>query len=65
MKDTVYADQTGHFPHLTSKGNIYIMVAIHIYSNCIVMEPMKNRTERQMIQMYQQIVDRLKEVGLT
>ena len=30
LKETIYTDQTGQFPHLSSKGNRYIMVAILI-----------------------------------
>ena len=41
MKDAIYTDQTGQFPHLSSKGNRYIMVAIHIDSNYMAMEAMK------------------------
>ena len=37
-KDTIYTKQTGQYPHLSSKCNIYIMLAIHIDSNYIVME---------------------------
>ena len=64
MKDTIYTDQTGQFPHLSSKGNRYIMVAMHIDSNYIAMEAIKNRTERQMMDTYQRIVDRCKGAGL-
>jgi len=55
MKDTIYTDETGQFPHLSSKDNRYIMVAIHIDSNYIVIEAMKNRTEGQMMETYQKI----------
>ena len=50
MKDTIYTDQTGQFPHKPSKGNRLIMVAIHIDSNYIAMEAMKKRTEGQMME---------------
>ena len=52
LKETIYTDQTGQCPHLSSKGNRYIMVAIHIDTNYIAMEPMKNRTEMQIITAY-------------
>ena len=40
-KDTIYTDQTGQFLHMSNKGNRYIIVAIHIDSNYMVMEAMK------------------------
>eukprot|EP00957_Ditylum_brightwellii_P118907 9068931-Ditylum_brightwellii.AAC.1 len=45
-KGKIYIDQTGKFPVVSSKSNRYIMV-IYVYdANCILVEPMKNRTER-------------------
>ncbi|KAL7547782.1 hypothetical protein ACHAWF_012589 [Thalassiosira exigua] len=49
LQETIYTDQTGKFPYLSSKGNRYIMVAVHIDANYIAMQPMKNRTEGQII----------------
>jgi len=65
LQETIYTDQTGQFPYLSSKGNRYIMVAYHIDANYIAMEPIKNRTEAQMIAIYQRIIDRWKAAGLT
>ena len=33
LQETMYTDQTGMFPYLSSRGNRYIMVAIHIDAN--------------------------------
>ena len=41
------------------------MMAIHIDTNHIAMEPMKNRTEMQIITAYQKIVDKLKAAGMS
>ena len=65
LQETTYTDQTGQFPYLSSEGNRYIMVAYHIDANYIAMEPMKNRTEAQMIATYQRSIDKWKAVGLT
>ena len=35
LQETLYTNQTGKFPHLLSKGNIYIMVATYIDSSYI------------------------------
>ena len=64
-QDLIYTDQTGAFPHVSSRGNRYIMVAVHIDSNYAFQEPMKNRTELEMIRTYQAIVKRMKERNLS
>jgi hypothetical protein len=40
------------------------MVAIHLDANYIFAEPMKNRTEGEMIRVYQKIINRMKAAGL-
>ena len=42
IKDTVYSDQTGKFPTRSRWGNQYIMVMVHIDSNAVLAEPLKN-----------------------
>jgi hypothetical protein len=49
----IHTDQTSAFPHISQRGNRYIMVAIHLDANYIFAEPMRNRTEGEMIRMYQ------------
>ena len=44
-KETMYTDQTGKFPHVSSQRNRYMMVLAHIDLDSIWVEPMKNRTE--------------------
>ena len=41
LKEEIHTDQTGKFPHLYSKVNIYIMVAHNIDANYIFMDTMK------------------------
>ncbi|KAL7523225.1 hypothetical protein ACHAWF_000430, partial [Thalassiosira exigua] len=65
LQETIYTDQTDQFPYLSSKGNRYIMVGVHIDANYIAMEPMKNRPEGQMIEAYERIVTKFKEAGLS
>ena len=65
LKEEIHIDQTGKFPHLSSKGNRYIMVAHNIDANYIFMDTMKNRSESQIMACYQQIVSRMKKAGLT
>jgi hypothetical protein len=40
------------------------MVAIPLNSNYIFAKPMKNRTEGEMIRVYQKIINRMKAAGL-
>ena len=65
LKEEIHKDQTGKFPHLSSKGNRYIMVAHNIDANYIFMDTMKNISEIQMVACYQPIVSRMKKSGLT
>ena len=49
MRETMYTDQTGKFPYISSRGNKYQMVLHELDSNSSWVEPMKNRTEGEMI----------------
>jgi len=52
LTNETHTNQTGAFPHTSQRGNRYIMVAIHLDANYIFAEPMRNRTEREMIRVY-------------
>ena len=64
LTEEIHTDQTGAFPHTSQRGNRYIMVAIHLDANYIFAEPMRNRTEGEMIRVYQKIINRMKAAGL-
>ena len=42
-KDTAYADLTGRFPKISSRGNQYLLVVYDYDSNAIVAEPLKSK----------------------
>jgi hypothetical protein len=63
--ETMYTDQTGRFPHISSRGNRYQMIAFHVDSNSIWVEPMKDRTEGTMIMARSQILKRMKRCKIT
>ena len=65
LQETIYTDQTGMFPYLSSRGNRYLMVAIHVDANYIFLEPMRNRTEHQIVGAYQAIFKRMQQAGLS
>ena len=48
-KATMYSDQTGMFPAVSSKGNKYVMVLHDVDSNLLWAEPMKNQTGGELI----------------
>eukprot|EP00804_Cyclotella_cryptica_P003825 CCRYP_018936-RA/>CCRYP_018936-RA protein AED:0.22 eAED:0.20 QI:0/0/0/1/1/1/2/0/637 len=48
-KADLYTDQTGKFPHVSSRGFCYQMILYHVASNSIWVEPTKNRTEGELI----------------
>eukprot|EP00804_Cyclotella_cryptica_P001906 CCRYP_007349-RB/>CCRYP_007349-RB protein AED:0.31 eAED:0.31 QI:0/-1/0/1/-1/1/1/0/639 len=64
-RDTVYTDQTGKFPHLSSRGHRYQMILYHTDSNSIWVEPTKNRTEGELILAYTRALSRMRACGLS
>ncbi len=59
LSETIHTDQTGGFPFTSQQGNRYIMVAIHLDANYIFNEPMKNRTEGEMMAAYRRTINRM------
>ena len=52
ISGTVATDQSGHFTTTYSKGNKYLMVLHEYDSNTILAEPMKNRSEAELVRSY-------------
>jgi hypothetical protein len=63
-KDIIYTDQTGKFPHTSSRGYKYIWY-YYIDGSTILMEPMKSREEKEMIRAHDVLINRLKKQGFT
>eukprot|EP00804_Cyclotella_cryptica_P016108 CCRYP_004214-RA/>CCRYP_004214-RA protein AED:0.22 eAED:0.20 QI:0/0/0/1/0/0.66/3/0/877 len=61
---TLYTDQTGKFPHLSSQGNRYQMILYHVDSNSIWAEPTKNKTEGKLILARNRALQRMKACGI-
>jgi hypothetical protein len=57
LTNEIHTNQTGAFPYTSQQGNRYIMVAIHLDSNYIFAEPMKNRIEGEMIRVHKKIIN--------
>ncbi len=63
-KENTFSDQTGQFPIRSLHGNKYIMVMVEINSNAILVEPMKNPKDDEMIRAYNALLLRLKRAGI-
>ena len=48
----IYTDQTGRFPQQSSRGNNYIMILYDYDSNAILAEPIKNRSQTELLRAY-------------
>eukprot|EP00804_Cyclotella_cryptica_P012520 CCRYP_017704-RB/>CCRYP_017704-RB protein AED:0.24 eAED:0.24 QI:0/0/0/1/0.5/0.33/3/0/909 len=64
-RDTVYSDQTGQFPHVSSRGYRYQMILYHTDSNLIWVETTKNRTEGELILARTRALARMRACGLS
>jgi hypothetical protein len=64
LSDLIHTNQTGVFPFTSQLGNRYIMVAIHLNSNYIFVEPMHSRSKEEMIWAYKKIINRMRLAGL-
>jgi hypothetical protein len=60
----IHSDLTGRFPVQSSKGNNYILVVYDYDSNAILSEPMKRRTDAEMLRAYGVIYDVLVSRGM-
>lgn len=59
----IYTDQTGRFPVQSYSGNNYIMI-IYAYSvNAILAEPIKNRSESELVRAYKNAFEYLTQKG--
>jgi hypothetical protein len=65
VRKTIFSDQTGQFPIQSLCGNKYIMVMVEIHSNAILVEPMKNRKDAEMIRAYNTLLLQPKRAGIT
>ena len=64
MSRTLYTDQTRKLPRTSSHGNKYQMILPKIYSNSTWIEPMKNRTEGEIIISRERALMRIRLCGL-
>jgi len=60
----VSTDQTGRFPHTSSRGSKYLMVLYAYDSNAILSEPIKSRSESELVRAYPKLHSYLSACGL-
>jgi hypothetical protein len=60
----IHSDLTGRFPVQSSRGMNYVLVVYDYDSNAILAEPMRNRTDAEMLRAYGVILNRLIARGL-
>jgi hypothetical protein len=60
----LFSDQTGRFLVTSSKGNKYVMVVYDYDSAAILAEPIKNRTEIELLRAYSRMHQYLTDRGL-
>ena len=58
-----YHDLTGQFPHVSSRGNKYILVHYDYDSNAILAEPLKNRTSGEIKRAWMVLFEKLNRHG--
>ncbi len=63
-RETTFSNQTGQFPIRSLCSIKYIMVMVEINSNVILIEPMKNHKDDEMIRAYNALLLQLKQAGI-
>jgi hypothetical protein len=64
-RNTLYTNQTGKFPHDSSRGLQYQMILYHVNSNSIWVEPAKNKTKGKLILARSRALTCMKACGIT
>ena len=58
LSNTMFSDQTGEFPVVSSRNNKFIMIVHHVDSNSTWVEPIKNQLEGTLIEARTKILER-------
>ena len=64
LTTTIFGDQTGDFPHVSSRNNKSIMVLHHVDSNSSWIEPLKSQTEGSLIAGRTRALERMRRQGI-
>ena len=63
LKRKTYSDQTGRFPHRSSRGNEYIMVMYNHDANAILVKAIPNRQAKTIANAWEELHNRLTNNG--
>ena len=63
LKGKTYSDQTGKFPHMSSRGNQYVVVLYDYDSNAIILEPLKSSQGKEIAAAFTTAFGRLTKHG--
>jgi hypothetical protein len=64
LKKTMYSNQTGCFPQVSSLGNKYIMVIHNVDSNSSWAEALKDNTGGKLILAQAQALEQMQKAGI-
>ena len=64
LRNIIFSDQTRQFPTHSQQGNKYIMVIVKIYSNALLVEPIKSRKDAELTRAYRKIILKFKQAGI-
>jgi hypothetical protein len=64
LKSTMYTDQTGLFPRLSSLGNRYVMILQDVDRNLSLVEALKDNTGGELILAQAQALERMRKAGI-
>ncbi len=64
LMGTLYPDQTGDFPHVSSRVNRSIMLLHHVDSNSMWVEPLKNQKEPTLITARTRALEQKRRQGI-
>ena len=62
-KQMAYSDLTGKFPHVSSRGNQYVLVLYDFDSNAILVAPLKSRQAHEITQKWKELHGKLTKHG--
>ena len=62
--DVTYSDLTGRFPLQSSRGNNYHMISYHPDANGILVQPVKNRQAKTLVDNWRILNERFEKAGL-
>ena len=64
LSNTMFSNQTGEFPFVSSRNNKFIMIVHHVDSNSTWVEPLKNQLEGTLIEARTKILEQMRRQGI-